>query len=188
MKIVTIKTCVLAAFLVLGLAALPAMAASTDAGSTYVEPKVGIYGNSSKNISSMFSYGGEVGYFFMERFSIGGEFLGYVIYQKKFPYSWANTYETAYAFSPSAILRYHFYSDAKFSVFGGLGLGGFFSDVKVPRNGYTSNLTEIGEMGFRVSLTEIVSMQLAGRWQHIGPYSSQGADNWGGNFAVKFAF
>jgi hypothetical protein len=195
------KTCrrkllimILAALAVVGTLGL-AQAKTLDGGTFYIEPKVGFYGNTNSKISSMFSYGAEAGYFIFDNFSLGGEFLGYAIYQKKNPYSGSNSYQyDANAFSPIAIARYHFYSTDKMSLFAGVGLGGFFSDKKVPRNGYDSNLTEIGEVGFNVFITEMVSLQLAGRWQHIGEYGSnsgsspKGSDNFGGNFAVKFVF
>lgn len=166
-----------------------AQAKTLDAGTFYVEPKVGFYGNSNKNVGSMFSFGGEVGYFLIDGLSISGEALGYAVYQKKIPFSWAKSWETVGAFSPIGILRYHFVNEANYSIFAGIGLGGFFSGTPVPRNGYTSNLTEIAEVGFNVFITDMVSLQLAGRWQHIGPFSSnKGADNWGGNAAVKFVF
>ncbi|GFK96064.1 hypothetical protein NNJEOMEG_03938 [Fundidesulfovibrio magnetotacticus] len=166
-----------------------AQAKTLDAGTFYLEPKVGIYGNSNSRVSSMFTYGAEAGFFVIEGLSFGVEGLGYVITQKRNPWWNGNgNYETVNAFSPIAIVRYHFVNEDKFNVFGGIGLGGFFSQVPVPRDGYSSNLTEIAELGMNMFLTDHVSVQLAGRWQHIGPYSSQGSDNWGGNLAVKYAF
>lgn len=187
---------ILGVLLAFGLTAGLAQAKTLDAGTFYVEPKVGIYGNSNKNIGSMFSFGGEVGYFVIPGLSISGEFLGYAVYQKKIPASWANTYETVGAFSPIGIVRYHFVNEQNYSVFAGIGLGGFFSDKKVPRNGYTSNLTEMAEVGFNYFITDMISIQLAGRWQHIGEWGNsnndsgppKGSDNWGGNLAVKFVF
>jgi hypothetical protein len=182
--------------LAFGLTAGLAQAKTLDAGTFYVEPKVGIYGNSNHNIGSMFSFGGELGYFVIPGLSISGEFLGYAVYQKKIPANWASTYETVGAFSPIGIVRYHFVNEQNYSVFAGIGLGGFFSGTKVPRNGYTSNLTEMAEVGFNYFVTDMISIQLAGRWQHIGEWGSsnngnggaKGSDNWGGNLAVKFVF
>lgn len=166
-----------------------AQAKTLDAGAVYVEPKVGLYANSNNRISSMFSYGVEGGFFVVDGLSLGVEGLGYVITQKRNPWWSGNgNYETVNAFSPIAIARYHFINQEKFTVFGGVGLGGFFSSVPVPRDGYSSNFTEIGELGMNAFLATNVSLQLAGRWQHIGPYSEQGSDNWGGNLAVKYAF
>ena len=188
-------TCLLAVFTVVGTLGV-AQAKTLDGGTFYIEPKAGIYGNTNSRISSMVSYGGEVGYFIFDRFSLGAEFLGYAIYQKQNPASWYKTYKyDANAFSPIAIARYHFFSTDNMSLFAGVGVGGFFSDRKVPRNGYTSNLTEIGEAGVNVFITEMISLQLAGRWQHIGEWGCgssgsgpKGSDNFGGNFAVKFVF
>ena len=166
-----------------------AQAKTLDAGTFYVEPKVGFYGNSNNRIGSMFSYGAEAGYFVLPGLSISAEALGYVVNQKKNPFSGSDSWETANAFSPIGIVRYHFINEEKYSVFAGVGVGGFFADRKVPRNGYESNLTEIAETGFNVFLADSVSLQLAARWQHIGEFSSnKGSDNWGGNLAVKYVF
>lgn len=189
MNSVSKRFLILGLLLAFGLTAGLAHAKALTAGTVYVEPKVGFYGNSNKSIGSMFSFGGEVGFFPIDGLSISGEALGYVVNQKKIPYSWANSWETVGAFSPIGIVRYHFVNEENYSVFAGIGLGGFFSGTKIPRNGYTANLTEIAEVGFNVFLTDMVSLQIAGRWQHIGPFSSdKGADNWGGNAAVKFVF
>lgn len=185
----TLKTMLILALVTsFGLCAALAHAGGTTAGTVYLEPKVGMYANSSKNISSMFSYGAEAGYFFVDAFSLGLEGLGYSVTQKRYPYSGATTYENVGAFSPIAWARYHFISDEKFSVFAGLGLGGFFSGVNIPRNGFTSNMTEAAEVGFNVFLVNSLSLQLAGRYQHIGEFSDKGSDNWGGNLALKYGF
>lgn len=194
------KILILGMILAFGLTAGLANAKTLDAGTFYLEPKVGFYGNSNSRIGSMFAFGGELGFFPIAGLSIGGEFLGYAVYQKKIPTSWANKWETVGAFSPIAIVRYHFINEQDYSVFAGIGLGGFFSGEKVPRNGYTSNLTEVAEVGFNYFLTDMISVQLAGRWQHIGEFGThdngsgpyghapRGSDNWGGNLAVKFVF
>ncbi|WP_243368321.1 outer membrane beta-barrel protein [Fundidesulfovibrio soli] len=185
----TLKTTLILALLAaFGLCSALAHAGGTTAGTVYLEPKVGMYANSSKNISSMFSYGAEAGYFFVDGFALGLEGLGYSVTQKRYPTTAVNTYENVGAFSPIAWARYHFISDEKVSVFAGLGLGGFFSGVNVPRNGFTSNMTEAAEVGFNVYLVNALSMQLAGRYQHIGEFSDKGSDNWGGNLALKYGF
>ena len=163
-------------------------AKTLDAGTVYLEPKVGIYGNSNNRISSMFTYGGEFGYFVADGLSIGIEGLGYVITQKRSPWMFGKTDQTVHAFSPIVMLRYHFVNQDRFSMFGGFGVGGFFAQKAVPYNGYASSLTEAVELGMNVFLTDNVSLQLAGRWQHIGEFSDKGSDNFGGNFAVKYAF
>ena len=185
------KSLVFGALLAFCLTAGVAQAKTTEAGTFYLTPKVGMYGSTNKNISSMFTYGAEAGFFVIDGLSLGVEALGYVIYQKRKPNAFLSSnsnYEYANAFSPIAIARYHYMLSDKASVFGGIGLGGFFSDVKVPRNGYTSNFTEVGEIGFDFALTEMVSLQLAARYQHIGDFSNKGSDNFGGNFGVKIAF
>lgn len=188
MNTVLKRSLILGLLLAFGLSANSASAKTLVAGTFYLEPKVGLYANSNDRISSMFTYGAEVGYFVADGFSLGFEALGYVVTQKRTPWSGNGNYETVNAFSPIGMVRYHFINDETLSVFAGIGLGGFFSEVRVPRNGNTSNLTEVGELGFNVFLTENVSMQVAGRYQHIGQFSNKGADNWGGNLAVKYVF
>jgi hypothetical protein len=197
MKALLKRSLFLGLLLAFALSSSLAQAKTLDAGTFYIEPKVGFYGNSNNRIGSMFSAGGEIGYFVIPGLSLGAEFLGYSVYQKKYPLIHANTWENVGAFSPIGIIRYHFINEQNYSVFAGVGLGGFFSEVKIPRNGYTSNLTEIAEVGFNYFLTDMISLQLAGRWQHIGEYGSsgsginnapKGSDNWGGNLAVKFVF
>lgn len=188
MRTVLKNVIIFGALMAFCLSAALAQAKTTEAGTFYLTPKVGMYGSTNKNISSMFTYGGEAGFFVIDGLSLGVEALGYVIYQKKIPLSSATTYEYVNAFSPIVMARYHFMLSDKASIFGGIGLGGFFSGVKVPRNGYTSNLTEVGEVGFDFAVTDMISLQLAGRYQHIGDFSNKGSDNLGGNFGVKFAF
>ena len=189
------KTFILGLLLAFGLTAGLANAKTLDAGTFYLEPKVGIYGNSNKNIGSMFSAGGEVGFFAISGLSIGAEFLGYAVTQKKNIFTSSNSWETVGAFSPIGIIRYHFINEQNYSVFAGVGLGGFFSGTKIPRSGDTSNLTEMAEVGFIYFLTDMISLQLAGRWQHIGDWDydknsriQKGSDNWGGNLALKLVF
>lgn len=177
----------LAVFLVCGLSAGLAQARNLDAGTIYVEPKVGFYGNSSPRIGSMFTYGAEAGYFLADGFSMGIEALGYVITQRSHR-SGGGPYETVNAFSPIAIARYHFINEQRYSVFAGAGIGGFFSGQRVPRNGYYSNLTEVAEVGANVALKDNLYLQAAARWQHIGEFTEKGADNWGGNVSLKFTF
>jgi outer membrane protein W len=188
MRISLKRSLVFGLMFALGLCATVASAKTLDAGTLYIEPKVGLYANSNTRISSMFSYGGEVGYFVADGFSLGFEALGYVVTQKRTRFGGNGNYETVNAFSPIVMARYHFVNEERFNAFVGIGLGGFFSGVPVPRNGYSSNLTEVGEVGFNVALTNNVSMQLAGRYQHIGDFDNKGADNWGGNLAFKYAF
>lgn len=173
---------------VFAMGATLAHAAGYTAGTAYLTPKVGIYANSSKNISSMFSYGAEGGFFVVDGFSLGLEALGYSVTQKRYPVNSLNTYENVGAFSPIAFARYHFITDEKFSAFAGLGLGGFFSEVNIPRNGFKSNMTEAVEAGFNVFLANALSLQLAGRYQHIGEFSDKGSDNWGGNLGLRYGF
>jgi len=185
------RTFILGLLLACGLTAGLAQAKPLDAGTFYIEPKVGIYGNSNDRINSMFTYGAEVGYFLVDGFSLGFEGQGYIISQRRYPnWSWGGSSndETVNAFSPIGIARWHFINEEKFSLFAGVGLGGFFSGTKVPRNGYDSNLTEVVEAGGSVFFNDHMSLLLAARWQHIGEFSSKGADNWGGNLAFKYSF
>jgi outer membrane protein W len=189
------KILILGIILAFGLAAGLAQAKTLDAGTFYIEPKVGYYGNSNSRIGSMFAFGAEGGFFPINGLSLGAELLGYSVYQKKNPFSNSNVWENVGAFSPIAMARYHFINEQAYSVFAGIGLGGFFSDTRIPRNGYTSNFTEVGEIGFNVFITEMVRLQMAGRYQHVGEWGTndswagpRGFDNWGGNASVKFVF
>lgn len=184
-KTFTLLTLIIAVMLSAGMA----QAKTLDAGTFYLEPKVGFYGSFNDRISSMFTYGGEAGYFVADGLSMGVEGLGYVITQKRSPWMFSGKNdETVHAFSPIMMLRYHFVNLEQFSAFGGFGVGGFFAQTRVPYNGYSSSLTEALEVGMNVFLSNNVSLQLAGRWQHIGEFSEKGSNNLGGNFAVKYAF
>jgi len=164
-----------------------AQAKSLDAGTVYLEPKVGFYANSNSHVSSVFTYGGEAGYFVAPQLSLGAEVLGYSIEQKKSSTTQSNG-DTIGGVGASAILRYHFVDTQSMSLFGGIGLGGLFADQKVPYNGHESLFSQLAEVGFNVFLADPVSFQIAGRWQHFGEYSNKGLDNWGGNAAIKFVF
>ena len=182
------KILVLGLFLAVGMTAGLAKAKALDAGTVYLEPKFGVYTNSNPRIGSMFSYGGELGYFVAPDLSIGGEVLGYSINQRKNPNSLSNTWESVGAFGASGIVRYHFVDGQTYSFFGGIGLGGLFAESKVPRNGADSSFSQLAEVGSNIFVMDSMSLQLAGRWQHFGPYSNKGSDNWGGNLALKFVF
>jgi len=176
-------TLILAVVMAAGLA----QAKSLDAGTVYLEPKAGFYGNSNHNVSSVFTYGGEVGFFAIPDLSIGAEVLGYSIEQKKSGSTQTNA-NTIGGVGASAILRYYFVDAQPVSLFGGIGLGALFADQKIPHNGSDTLFSQLAEVGLNVFVADPVSLQLAGRWQHFGDYSDKGLDNWGGNLAIKFVF
>lgn len=166
-----------------------ASAKSTEAGTGYVQPKIGFYGSSNNRINSAFTYGGEAGFFFMDNVSMAVELMGMALNQKKDPLGVSSSQTYPNAFAPMAFARYHFLTQERFGLFAGLGLGGFFATDRVPANGERSNLSEAGEVGFNTSLNDVLSLQLSGRWQHVGPYwSDTGFNLWGGNMAVKYSF
>jgi len=183
LKKVFFVTLLMAAVMTAGLAQAKAL----DAGTVYLEPKVGFYGNSNSHISSMFTYGGELGYFVIPDLSIGAEVLGYSIDQKRHSFSETNGNNVG-GIGVSGILRYHFVDTQTLSMFGGIGLGALFADAKLPYNGSESLFSQLAEVGLNVFLADPVSLQVAGRWQHYGEYSSKGLNSWGGNVAIKFVF
>ncbi|MFZ5812232.1 MAG: hypothetical protein ACOY4F_09335 [Thermodesulfobacteriota bacterium] len=159
-------------------------------GTAYIEPRGGVYGTFSDHVNVIATYGGAAGYFILDNFSLEAEGLGYYIDQQKIDVAngIAAKNDTATAFGGSLMARWHLATSERASFFIGAGAGGLWADRKVPYNGMQYSITEQGELGATVHITEGFNLKLAGRYQHIGAFDKTGLSAVGGNLGLQFTF
>ncbi|MCA1945649.1 MAG: outer membrane beta-barrel protein [Desulfovibrio sp.] len=173
--------------LALTLGAVTAQAASTDAERFYIQPEVGLYGTSSKDVSTIFTYGLSAGVFVTDGLALGGEFLGYYLSMNSRSGYWHNRYDAANGFGFNGLIRYYPFTAEQASMYIGTGLGGLFTDERLVYNGYYSSLTLPVDLGVTIDVTDQFSLDLGGRYQRIG-FSRHGLDAWGGNLGMSIVF
>ncbi|QLA17020.1 outer membrane beta-barrel protein [Desulfolutivibrio sulfoxidireducens] len=159
-------------------------------GSTYFEPRGGVYGTFSDHVKVIATYGGALGYFILDNFSLEAEGLGYYIDQQKIDIAngIAAKNDTATAFGGSLMARWHIPASESATFFIGAGAGGLWADRKVPYNGMQYSVTEQAELGATVRITDGFNLKLAGRYQHIGCFDKTGLSALGGNLGLQFTF
>lgn len=187
------KLMVLALAVVIGLAALPSRSyAIGEAGTAYVTPEFGFYGTGQKAVNSYLTFGASGGYFVIDGLSLGVEALAYSFDQKRVD-TWRGDYtENPWAFGANALIRYYPVRTDKAAFFIGTGIGGLFSNDRIPfysdgNKGNYSNVTLPVDVGFTVNMTQNVSFELAGRYQRIG-FDNSGIDGWGGHAGIRISF
>lgn len=161
------------------------------AGTVYLEPRGGVYGTLSSHVDVIATYGGALGYFVVDNLSIEAEGLGYYIDQQKIEgttYGLAAKKDAATAFGGSLMARWHMFTSERASFFIAGGAGGLWADRRVPYRGKQYSVTEQGELGATVKLTDNFNIKLAGRYQHIGAFNQNGLSALGGNLGLNFTF
>jgi opacity protein-like surface antigen len=199
------KILVLLMAVCIGLAALPARSfAIGEAGTFYVQPEFGVYGTGQKAVNSIITFGGSGGYFIIDGLSIGAEALAYSFDQKKISRSTpAGNYlynvvrsdgysQNPWAFGFNGLVRYYPVRTDKAAFFIGTGIGGLFSNDRIPYysnggRGSEANLTVPADIGFTVAFTPNMALEVTGRYQRIG-FDNHGLDAWGGHAALRFTF
>lgn len=179
-----------AACLTLALAGVASAQTATSAGSFYVAPTGGVYGFAGKNASTMWTYGGQAGFFVIDGLSLSAEVTGASFRIKKDSWWVGNSqWKDVGAVATNFLVHYHYQPTDMVSLFAGAGIGGTWSDQKIPVNGSTSNLNLLGEAGVAVYFTRNVGLKLAGRYEHIGEFNSdRGLNAWGGNGSLVVTF
>jgi outer membrane protein W len=177
--------------LVLTMTTVYVAAQEFKAGTTYMEPRGGVYGTFSSHVNVIATYGGALGYFVVDNLSIEAEGLGYYIDQQKIDATVLGTAakdDAATAFGGSLMARWHMFASEKASFFVAGGAGGLWADRRVPYRGKQYSVTEQGELGATVKVTEHFNIKLAGRYQHIGAFNQNGLSAVGGNLGLNFTF
>ncbi len=176
--------------LALTLTTVLAAAQDYKSGTTYIEPRGGVYGTFSDHVKVIATGGGALGYFVLDNLSLEAEALGYYIDQQKIDVTTgiAAKTDSASAFGGSLMARWHVATSERASFFIGAGAGGLWADRKVPYNGMQYNVTEQAELGATVHVADGFNIKLAGRYQHIGYFGKNGLSAVGGNLGLQFTF
>jgi hypothetical protein len=180
----------LAACAILGQAGL-APAQEYTQGTSYVEPRGGVYASTNPNVNVVGTYGGAAGHYVADGVALEAEGLGYAVDQttkRNTPLGQTSKEETTNAVGVAAMARWNFVRTPKGTLFVGAGGGGVFSDKELPYNGAKQSGSGQTDLGASVALGKNVSLKAAGRYQHIGSFSDKGLDNLGGNIGLKISF
>ena len=179
------------ACLILAASAGWVMAQTYTAGTASVEPRVGLFGTTNKYVSSIWTYGGAAGYYVADNVALEVEGMGLYINQTR-PlwtfYGLDSVDRTGHGFGSNFNIRWHMLTSAQASLYIAGGVGGLWTDTKVPYNGYESSLTENCELGATFALTQNMNLKGAFRYMHIGEFSDHGINAFGGNVGVNFTF
>ena len=181
-------TCALAALCV-----IPTVAAAQEytQGTSYVEPRGGVYGTTNPNVNVVGTYGGAAGHYVMDGVALEAEGLGYAVDQKTktaTPQGMAAKSETNNAVGVAGMAKWNFVRTPKGTLFLGAGGGGVFADKELPYNGQKNSGMGQTDLGGTVALGKNVSLRAAGRYQHLGSFSDKGLDSLGGNRGFKISF
>jgi opacity protein-like surface antigen len=182
------------------LAQSPAKAMDAAAqGTFHVTPEAGIYGASQKSVNTIFTVGASVGYFIVDGFSLGAEFLYYNINQSDIADDVVNYYggsrqfhANVNGFGTNFLVRFYPVHQDNFALFLGTGIGGLFTDERIPawqndQQGAYSNWTLPVDLGVAITLSDTVSLDLTGRYQRIG-FANTGIDAFGGHAGIRISF
>ncbi|OLN29572.1 hypothetical protein DVDV_1084 [Desulfovibrio sp. DV] len=168
-----------------------ALAQEYTQGTSYVEPRGGVYGTTNKNVGVVGTYGGAVGHYVADGVAVEAEGLGYAVDQttkKATPLGVSSKEETNNAVGVAAMARWNFVRTPKGTLFVGAGGGGVFADKELPYNGSKQSGAGQADVGASVALAKNVSLKAAGRYQHLGSMSDKGLDSLGGNLGFKISF
>ncbi|KHK04475.1 outer membrane beta-barrel protein [Desulfovibrio sp. TomC] len=168
-----------------------ALAQEYTQGTSYVEPRGGVYGTTNKNVGVVGTYGGAAGHYIADGVAIEAEGLGYAVDQTTktaTPLGVSSKQETNNATGIAAMARWNFVRTPKGTLFVGAGGGGVFADKDLPYNGSKQSGAGQADVGASVALAKNVSLKAAGRYQHLGSFSDNGMDSLGGNVGFKISF
>lgn len=160
-------------------------------GTSYIEPRGGVYGTTNKNVNVIGTYGGAIGHYVADGVAIEAEGLGYAVDQttkKATPLGQATSEITNNAAGVTAMARWNFVRTPKGTLSVGAGGGGVFAEKDLPYNGSRQSGVGQTDLGASVALGKNVSLKAAGRYQHLGSFSDKGLDSLGGNIGLKISF
>lgn len=177
--------------LILAASAGWAMAQNFSAGSFNFEPRFSAFGTTNPRVNSILTYGGAINYYVFDHVAVEAEGMGvYVDQNKRFETSlgYGTKSDPANGIGGNFNVRWHFVATSQASVFAGAGFGGLWADAKVPYNGFENSLTENGEIGATYALTQQLSLKGSVKYLHIGQFSNQGVDAFGGTLGLNVSF
>lgn len=90
--------------------------------------------------------------------------------------------------SVAAMARWNFVRTPTGTLYMGAGGGGVFADKPLPSTGERQSGMSQADLGGSVDLSRNVSLKAAGRFQHMGTFSGDGAGNVGANVGLKISF
>ena len=167
------------------------MAQNFTAGSFNFEPRFSALGTTNPRVNSIMTYGGAFNYYVMDNLGIEAEGMGvYVDQNKRFetPLGYGNKSSPANGIGGNFNVRWHFIATTQATMFAGAGVGGLWADTQVPYNGFENNLTENGEIGASYALTQQLSLKGSVKYMHIGQFSNQGINAFGGTLGLNVSF
>ena len=160
-------------------------------GTSYVEPRGGVYGTTNPNVNVIGTYGGAVGHYVADGVAVEAEGLGYAVDQttkKPTLLGQATSETTTNAVGVAAMARWNFVRTPKGTLSVGAGGGGVFAEKELPYNGSKQSGVGQADLGGSVAIGKNVSLKAAGRYQHLGSFSDKGMDSLGGNVGLKISF
>jgi hypothetical protein len=181
----------LAAICALLVQAGAALAQEYTQGTTYIEPRGGLYATTNPNVNVVGTYGGAAGYYIVDGVAIEAEGLGYAVDQttkRATPLGVSSKEETNSAVGVAGMARWNFVRTSQGTLFVGAGGGGVFAEKPIPYNGNKQSGAGQADLGGSVALSKNVSLKVAGRYQHLGSLSDKGLDSLGGNVGLKISF
>ena len=180
-----------AACLILAATAGWVMAQNFTAGSFNFEPRFSAFGTTNPRVNSIMTYGGAINYYVMDNFAVEAEGMGvYVDQTKRFETAtgMGSKSDPANGIAGNFNLRWHFIATSQATMFAGAGLGGLWADAKVPYNGFENSVTENGEIGATYALSQQLSLKGSVKYMHIGQFSDQGINAFGGTLGLNVSF
>lgn len=169
-----------------------ALAQQYTKGTTYIEPRGGVYGTTNPNVNVVGTYGGAAGYYVADGVALEAEGLGYAVNQQEKRLTplgqQSSRNETTAALGVAAMARWNFLRTHKGTLFVGAGGGGVFAEKALPYNGEKNSGMGQADLGGTVALSKTVSLRASGRYQHLGSFSGDGCDSLGGNIGLKISF
>ena len=171
----------------------PALASAQEytQGTSYVEPRGGVYATTNPNVNVVGTYGGAAGHYVADGVAIEAEGLGYAVDQttkKPTLLGQATSETTTNAVGVAAMARWNFVRTPKGTLSVGAGGGGVFAERELPYNGSKQSGVGQADLGGSVAIGKNVSLKAAGRYQHLGAFSDNSVNSVGGNIGLKISF
>jgi len=180
------------ACLILAASAGWVLAQNYPSGTFNIEPRVGLFGSTNKRVNTIWTYGAAAGGFITDNLALELEAMGVAIDQTRpvavGSFNSEEVNRPTGGFATNGNLRWHMFTSTQASMYVGAGLGGLWTNYKVPYNGFESSLTENCSLGGTLALTEHMSLKGEFRYWHIGQFTDQGVSALGGTLGVNFSF
>lgn len=160
-------------------------------GTSYIEPRGGVYATTNPNVNVVGTYGGAAGHYVADGVAVEAEGLGYAVDQttkRPTPLGMSSNQETNSAVGVSGMAKWHFVRTPRGTLLVGAGGGGVFAEKELPTGGSRQSGAGQADLGGSVALGKNVSLRAAGRYQHLGSFSDKGLDSVGGNLGLKISF